>query len=108
MAAKKKTAKKKKKTAKKARSARQIFDDNLKSIQKQLPAGAARRVGELRKTVKNVERQADKARADAEKRLHKAETEIRKDALKVLRRIERAIEGPKKKRKTKKKTAAKK
>ena len=103
MAAKKKSAKTK--TRKKARSARQAFDDNLKSLQKQLPPAAARRVGELRKTVKGLERRADEARADAEKLLHRAENEIRKDAVKVLRRIEHSIEPPKKK---KKKAAAKK
>ena len=115
MAAKKKTVKKKttakkatkkKATRKKARTARQLFEDNLRSLEKQLPPKAARRVNELRKTVKDLERQIDKARKDAEARLHKAELQIRKDAVKVLRRIERAIEPPK--RKAAKKKASKK
>jgi len=100
----KKTARKKAATkgSKKGRSARQIFDDNLKALQKQLPPAGARRVGDLRKSVRDLERQADKARAEAEKRLHKAEVEIRKDALKVLRRLEHAIQPAKTTRKKKK------
>jgi hypothetical protein len=100
MAARKKSAKKK--TArKKTRTARQAFDDNLKALQKRLSPSAARRVRDLRDTVRDLERQADKARADAEKRLQRAEIQIRKDAVKVLRRIEHAIEPPKRKRKKK-------
>ena len=98
-------AAKKNKARKKTKSARQAFDDNLKALQKRLPPQAAKRVVELRKTVKDIERQADKARAEVEKRMHKAENEIRKDAVKMLRRLEHAIEPPKKKKK--KKTAAK-
>jgi hypothetical protein len=110
MAAKKKVAKKKAKK-KPARSPRDAFDANLKSIQDQLPPALARRVRDLRKSMRDLEKGIDKARADREKRWHHLETSIRKDAAQVLRRLEHAIEPAKPKRKkkaTKKKAAAKK
>lgn len=107
MAAKKRTVKKKKATAKKnPRTARQVFDDSLRSLEKQLGPTAARRVRELRNNVRSLERQVDRARADAEKRLRNAETQIRKDAVKMLRRLEHLIEPPKPKRTTAKRKKA--
>lgn len=108
MAAKKKTSKKKstKKKGTKKKSARKAFEDSLKSLQKQLPAGAAKRVGELRKNVKELERRVDKARADAEKRFHKVETDMRQDAAKTLRRLEKMIQPKKKKKSTRKKKSS--
>jgi hypothetical protein len=107
MAAKKKVAKKKAKKKKvKKKGARDAFDANLKSVQDQLPPALARRVRDLRKSMRDLEKGIDKARADREKRWHQLETSIRKDAAQVLRRLEHAIEPPKPKRK--KKAAAKK
>ena len=106
MAAKKKVAKRKTAKKKTARSPRDAFDANLKSLQDQLPPALARRVRDLRKSMKDLERGIDKARADREKRWHHLETSIRKDAAQVLRRLEHAIEPAKPKRK--KKAAAKK
>lgn len=98
MAAKKKRAKKKT-TKRKIRTARQVFDDKLRGLQKQLPPTAARLVGELRKNVKSLERQIDKARTDAEKLLRRAEAQIRRDAANALRRLEHFIEPRQPKRK---------
>jgi len=107
VAAKKKTKKKaKKKPAR--RTARQAFEANLKSLEKQLPSGLGRSVRDLRKNMRDLERQIDKARGDREKRWHELETQVRKDAAKLLRKVEHAIEPPKAKKKKKKKAAKKK
>jgi len=100
-------AKKKKTTRKKSKSPREVFDENLRSLERQLPPAFSRRVREMRKNMKALERQIDKARTAREARWHRLETQIRKDAVKALKRLELAIEPAKPKRK-KKKTAKKK
>ena len=94
-----------KKKAGSRKSPREAFEANLKSLERQLPAGLARGVRELRKNMKDLERQIDKARAEREARWHKLETQIRKDAARALRRLEHAIEPPKR---AQRKAAAKK
>lgn len=107
------TARKKTKKKASGRGARKAFQANLKSLEGKLPAGVARRVREMGKTIRDLERQIDKARSEREVRWHRLETQIRKDAAKALRRLEHAIEPSKPRRKktarkrgTRKKVAA--
>ena len=123
MAARKKTTRKKttrKKTARRKparkkrtsrRTPRQAFEANLKALERQLPARLARGVRELRRNMKDLERQIDKARVEREARWRRLETQIRTDAARALRRLERAVEPRKPARKktaTRKKSARKK
>jgi hypothetical protein len=108
MALRKKATKKKAgKTRAKRKTPREAFDANLKSLEKQLPPRLAKGVRELRKNMKDLERQIDKARADRQARWHDLETQIRKDAAKALRRLEQAIEPKRKKAAARKKAAGK-
>lgn len=106
--ARKKTARKK--TAKKkggaAKNARKTFEANVKALERQMPAGLKRGVRDLRKNMKDLESQIDKAAAKREARWHQLEAQVRKDAVKLLRRLEQAIDPPKRKKKAARKKSA--
>ena len=78
--AQKKTAKKKGAKKKKARrTAQQQFEDNLRQLERRLPDPLAGGVKELRKNVKDWQRQIEKARKEREDRWQRLENQIRRE-----------------------------
>ena len=116
MAARKKTTRKEapRKKARKspAEAARAGLHSNLRQLEKQLPKNLASGVRELRENLRDLEKQIDKARAEREERWQKLENQIRRDAARALRRLEKAVapaaKKPDRKRPGRKKPAAKK
>jgi len=116
MVAGKKQAARVKTTEKKATSrkspgerARAALDDSLHQLEKRLPGNLASMARELRRSLKELQRQIDNARKDREDRWNRIEAQIRRDAARLLRRLERAVEpratGSARKKATRKKAA---
>jgi TolA-binding protein len=72
--------------------ARAAFDDSLRQLEKRLPKNLASMARELRRNLKEIERQIDKARKEREDRWNRLEAQIRGDAARLLRRLEKAVE----------------
>ena len=68
------------------------FEDSLRQLEKRLPENLASVARELRRNVKDFQRQIDRARKEREDRWNRIETQIRRDAARVLRRLEKAVE----------------
>lgn len=105
-------ARKRKSTRKRGR----VVDDALARLERELPRNLAtvvaqvrRRLGELEKQLDRARSELEKARAQGERRLARIENQLRSEAVKQMKRLEKAV-APKKKtrRKTKRKTARRK
>jgi hypothetical protein len=72
--------------------ARAAFDDSLRQLEKRLPKNLASMARELRRNLKEIERQIDRARKEREERWNRIEAQIRRDAARMLRRLEKAVE----------------
>lgn len=99
MAARKKQAARAKTTHKKATSrksprdrARAAFEDSLQQLEKRLPKNLAGVARDLRRNLKDFQRQIDRARKERDDRWNRIESQIRRDAARVLRRLEKAVE----------------
>lgn len=86
--------------------ARAALDDSLHQLEKRLPGNLASITRELRRGLKELQRQIDNARKDREDRWTRLEAQIRRDAARLLRRLERAVE-PRATRSARKKAARK-
>ena len=72
---------------------------SLDRLEKELPTNLARLVRQVRRSLNDMERQLEKARADGEKRWSKIETQARSDTARLLRKLENAVEPSKRTRK---------
>ena len=79
----------------------------LARLEKELPPNLARLVRQIAKNLKELERQLERQRAEGERRLSRLENQIRTDAAKALRRLEKAV-GPRPASRRKKATRRKK
>ena len=68
------------------------FDDSLRQLEERLPKNLASVARDLRRNLKEFQRQIDKARKEREDRWNRIEAQIRRDAARVLRRLEKAVE----------------
>jgi hypothetical protein len=107
-AARAKTARKKA-TSRKSASDRAwaAFDDSLQQLEKRLPKNLVGVAHDLRRNLKDFQRQIDKARKEREDRWNRIESQLRRDAARMLRRLEKAVE-PEARTAARKKTARKK
>jgi TolA-binding protein len=88
-----KTTRSKKASRKSPRDrAQAALDDSLRQLEKRLPKNLASVARELRRNLKGFQRQIDKARKEREDRWNRIEAQIRRDAARVLRRLEKAVE----------------
>jgi len=92
--------------------AQAALDDSLRQLEKRLPKNLASVARDLRRNLKEFQRQIDRARKERENRWNRIEDQIRRDAARVLRRLEKAVEpqrraGPRKKATRKKATPRK-
>jgi len=99
MVARKKQAARAKTTRKKTTSrksprerAQAALDDSLRQLEERLPKNLASVARDLRRNLKEFQRQIDKARKEREDRWNRIEGQIRRDAVRVLRRLEKAVE----------------
>ena len=82
-------ARKKSRTAGRARDALQ---ESLHQLEKQLPSELQRLVRQLRANLKDLQSQLDRMRADREGRWNRMQLQIRRDAARLFRRLEKAVE----------------
>jgi hypothetical protein len=77
-----------------AERARAAFDDSLRQLEQRLPKNLASVARDLRRNLADLQRQIDRARKEREDRWYRIESQIRRDAAKLLRRLEKAVEPP--------------
>jgi hypothetical protein len=87
MAAKKKTTK---------RSNTHGLHETLDRLEDELPPNLGKLVKQVRRGLVDLEKQVDKTRKESEKRWERQQTQVRRDIAAMLRRLERAVEPPKK------------
>ena len=81
---------------------------SLAQLQKQVPKGMQGVVRDLRKNLRDVQRQIEKAQAEREERWQRLETQVRTDTARLLKRLEKAIEPSPARKAAKKSTARRK
>lgn len=108
MVARKKQTARAKTTRKSPREqAQAALDDSLRQLEKRLPKNLASVARDLRRSLTKFQRQIDRVRKEREDRWNQIEDQIRRDAVRVLRRLEKAVE-PQRRTGARKKTARKK
>ena len=63
----------------------------LSQLERQLPKNLRGLVRDLRKNLGDLQKQVDKARTDRDERWRKIESQVRRDTVRLLRRIEKAV-----------------
>ena len=86
------------KTARKKTGAMRV-SDSLDRLERELPSNLAQLVRQVRRGLNDMEKQLEKARSDGERRWSKIETRLRSDTARLLRKLEKAVEPPKRTRK---------
>jgi TolA-binding protein len=80
----------------------------LAELEKRLPGNLKGRVRDLRRNLKDFQKQIDKARAEREARLQRLADQVRRDVAKLLKQLEKAVRPPAKGKAARKKPTAKK
>lgn len=104
----KKSSRRKSGRARARSRARSAIDDGLADLEKQLPGNLKKLVRDFRKNLKDLQRQMDKARAEREARWEKRADRLRRDAAELLKRLEKGVRPPTRKKSAGKKAALKK
>ena len=73
------------------------WERNLKRLERQLPAPIARLMRELVKNLREAQHQLEAARSERDTRWQKLQTQLRRDAVRLLRQLEKAVEPPRQK-----------
>ena len=74
------------------------WEGNLKRLERQLPAPIARLMRDLVKNLREAQRQLEAARSERDVRWKKLQTQLRSDAARLLRQLEKAVEPPRQKK----------
>jgi DNA repair exonuclease SbcCD ATPase subunit len=72
--------------------ARDALEDSLHQLERQLPKNLSRLVKQLRANLKSLQTQVERLRAERDERWSRLQTQVRRDAAKLFRRLEKAIE----------------
>jgi TolA-binding protein len=72
--------------------ARDALEDSLHQLEKQLPKNLSRMVKQLRANLRTLQSQIERLRADRDQRWTRLQTQVRRDAAKLFRRLEKAVE----------------
>ena len=72
--------------------ARDALEDSLHQLEKQLPKNLSRMVRQLRANLRTLQAQIERLRADRDARWARLQTQVRRDAAKLFRRLEKAVE----------------
>jgi DNA-binding protein H-NS len=70
------------------------WERSLDRLERQLPAPVRRLLRQLVRNLQQAQRQLERARAERDVRWQKLQTQIRRDAARLLRQLERAVEPP--------------
>ena len=68
------------------------WERNLGRLERQLPAPLGRMLRDLVKNLREAQRQLEAARAERDKRWQKLQTQLRSDAARMLRQLEKRVE----------------
>ena len=79
------------------RSSGMDWERNLARLRRQLPAPLSRMLRDLLNNLREAQRQLEKARAERDVRWQKLQTQLRSDAARLLRQLEKAVEPPRRK-----------
>ena len=79
--------------------ARDALEESLRQLEKQLPFDLSKVVRQLRSRLNELQAQVERMRAERESRWNRMQLQVRRDAAKLFRRLEKAVE-PKPARKT--------
>ena len=79
--------------------ARDALEESLRQLERQLPKNLSRLVHQLRANLRTLQTQLERLRADREERWNRLQTQVRRDAARIFRRLEKAVE-PKQARRT--------
>ena len=74
------------------------WERNLQRLERQLPAPIRRLMRDLVKNLREAQRQLEAARAERDARWQKLQTQLRTDAVRLLRQLEKAVQPPRQKR----------
>ena len=74
------------------RSTSTDWERNLQRLERQLPAPIARLMRELMRNLREAQRQLEAARSERDVRWKKLQTQLRSDAARLLRQLEKAVE----------------
>jgi hypothetical protein len=80
--------------------ARDALEESLRQLEKQLPFDLSKLVRQLRSTLEDLQAQVERMRADREGRWNRMQLQVRRDAARLFRRLEKAVEPPKTARKS--------
>jgi chromosome segregation ATPase len=72
--------------------ARDALEESLHQLERQLPKNLSRMVKQLRANLKSLQAQVEKLRAERDQRWNQLQTQVRRDAAKLFRRLEKAVE----------------
>ena len=72
--------------------ARDALEDSLHQLEKQLPKNLSRMVRQLRANLRALQSQIERLRADRDVRWARLQTQVRRDAARLFRRLEKAVE----------------
>jgi hypothetical protein len=72
--------------------ARDALEDSLHQLEKQLPKNLSRMVRQLRANLRALQSQIERLRADRDARWTRLQTQVRRDAARLFRRLEKAVE----------------
>ena len=72
--------------------ARDALEDSLRQLEKQLPKNLSRMVRQLRANLRALQSQIERLRADRDARWTRLQTQVRRDAAQLFRRLEKAVE----------------
>jgi hypothetical protein len=72
--------------------ARDALEDSLRQLEKQLPKNLSRMVRQLRANLRTLQSQIERLRADRDARWSRLQTQVRRDAARLFRRLEKAVE----------------
>src|SRR5262245_58560958 len=85
-------ARKKRATRSAGARAREALEESLRQLEKQLPFDLSKLVRQLRANLKELQAQVEQLRADREGRWNRLQIQVRRDAARLFRRLEHAIE----------------
>ena len=80
--------------------ARDALEDSLHQLEKQLPKNLSRMVRQLRANLRTLQSQIERLRADRDARWTRLQTQVRRDAAQLFRRLEKAVEPKRASRQT--------
>jgi TolA-binding protein len=72
--------------------ARDALEDSLHQLEKQLPKNLSRMVRQLRANLRALQSQIERLRADRDDRWTRLQMQVRRDAARLFRRLEKAVE----------------